>query len=176
MIAENIMNRDFTANQPNEKWVGDITEFNVNGSKLYLSAMMDLYNNEIVAYEKNRHPELKMTLSVLRAALSDIDADGLLIHNDRGGQYTARQYQKEIENAGAIASMSRPGNCRDNACIESFFSHLKCEIWHNQKIRDVSELEKKIDEYIWFYNNERYQSKLKGMTPVEYRNHAGLYS
>jgi putative transposase len=167
----NTLNRDFTAEQPNKKWVTDITYLTVNGQKMFLSAVLDLFNNEIVAYQMGRHPSLDLVTQTIELATSKRKVNGVLLHSDQGSQYTCKHYISLLQSHGIIQSMSRRGNCLDNAVMENFFGHLKSELLYNQKISTVPQLIHEIEAYMHFYNYERIQTKLRGMTPVEYRNH-----
>lgn len=130
-IAPNILNRDFSANKHNEKWVTDITTFQIGEANLHLSAIMDLYNNQVIAYQMDRSTETNFVIkTVYEAVQKEKDVQGLILHSDRGGQYTSKLYQDTLESYEIQLSMSRPGNPFDNACIESFFSHLKTEAVH----------------------------------------------
>ncbi|MDI6508807.1 IS3 family transposase, partial [Bacillus wiedmannii] len=122
VISENHLNREFQALKPNEKWVTDITYLIFNGQRLYLSAIKDLYNNEIVAYETSRRNDLKLVLDTLKKAKKKRNVKGILLHSDQGSQYTSRQYNQLLKKYQMKASMSRRGNCWDNACMENFFS------------------------------------------------------
>ena len=124
----NVLQRDFCATRPNQKWVTDVTEFNVNGHKLYLSACMDLYNGEIIAHRMAKRPVFELVSSTLRAALSHAGcvAD-LIVHSDQGWHYKMQPDRAMLASRGVTQSMSRKGNCFDNAAIESFFGTLKAE-------------------------------------------------
>lgn len=173
-VGENILNREFKAKKPNEKWLTDITEFKVIGSntKLYLSAIIDLYDNSVVAHKlgtSNNNPLVFETYD--SAILNNPDAQPIL-HSDRGYQYTSRTFKHMLDKQGAIQSMSRVGICIDNGPMEGFFGIIKSEMYHLNKYNDIEVLKNDIDNYISFYNNERYQIKLKGMSPIEYRKQA----
>ena len=172
-IADNLLKRQFDAARPNEKWVTDVTEFNVMGEKLYLSPMLDLYNGEIVAYEMMYRPELRLVTNMTKQALNKLDRNSKpVVHSDQGWQYQNRRYQQLLLERGLIQSMSRKGNCLDNATMESFFGTLKSELFYLQKWQSVGQLKKAIDEYIHYYNHERIKLKLKGLSPVQYRTQA----
>lgn len=171
--AGNVLDRKFTVDRPNQKWVTDVTEFKVGGEKLYLSPILDLYNGEIVAYQMEHRPRLSMVDDMLTKALSVLnEGEYPLLHSDQGWQYQMVQYQKRLKEAGLKQSMSRKGNCYDNAVIESFFGTLKAECFYLSEYRDIKELRIAIDEYIHYYNHERIKLKLKGVSPVEYRTQA----
>ena len=171
-IAANLLNRAFKAETPNQKWATDVTEFNVLGKKLYLSPVIDLYNQEIISYELSERPDLKSVMTMLEGALKKIPVrKPLLLHSDQGWQYQMKQYQRLLEQRGIIQSMSRKGNCLDNAVVENFFGTLKSELFYLKKYDSVIQLKKEIKEYINYYNNDRIKLNLNGMSPVQYRAH-----
>ncbi len=166
----NVLQRDFRATAPNQKWATDVTEFNVSGQKLYLSACMDLYNGEIVAYRMARRPVFEMVSSMLEAALSQaVCATSLIVHSDQGWHYRMQPYQAMLARRGVKQSMSRKGNCFDNAVIESFFGTLKAEYFHLDKPDSIDALEAGVHDYVHYYNHERIKLGLQGLSPVEYR-------
>ncbi|MEZ2661482.1 IS3 family transposase [Aneurinibacillus aneurinilyticus] len=137
---------------------------------LYLSPIMDLFNNEIISYcIQDRNDNTLILQTVKQAFESRKDATGVILHSDRGFQYTSHDYHNMLQKVGARISMSRKGNCYDNACIESFFSHLKTEELYLYDIPDKKEAQRRIEEYIRFYNEERIQLNKNKLTPVEYR-------
>jgi putative transposase len=171
-IAPNILQRNFKATAPNQKWATDITEFNVSGNKLYLSPIIDLYNQEIISYELTERPAFKQVVMMLRKAFKKISNNTyLLLHSDQGWQYQMKQYQYLLKKKGITQSMSRKGNCLDNAIIENFFGTLKSEMFYTQKFKSIEQLKKEIDKYIIYYNNERIKSNLNKMSPIKYRTH-----
>ncbi len=171
-IAPNILERNFMATQPNEKWATDITEFNVSGKKLYLSPIIDLYNQEIISYELSVNPVFSQVATMLKKAFRKIpQKTNLLLHSDQGWQYQLKRYQYLLKQKGITQSMSRKGNCLDNAIIENFFGIIKSELFYLKKYKSISELKKEIKDYINYYNNERIKLNLKGMSPIEYRTH-----
>jgi len=173
--AGNILSRQFSATRPNQKWVTDVTEFRIGGEKLYLSPVLDLYNGEIIAYQMEQRPHLSMVDDMLLKALSTLnEGEHPLLHSDQGWQYQMVHYQKRLEKAGLKQSMSRKGNCLDNAVIESFFGTLKSECLYLEKFESIKELRNAIDEYIYCYNHERIKQKLKGLSPVEYRTQSQI--
>lgn len=169
IVYPNRLNRKFSATALNEKWVTDITYLPFNGGFVYLSVIQDLYNNEILAYHVSERNDLSLVLNTLEKACKNRDVTGTLIHSDQGYQYTSKQYQMKLEQLGMIGSHSRKGNCLDNACIESFFSHLKSEISFVYAPKTLNELLRILDQYITFYNHERSQKRLGDRSPVEYR-------
>ena len=169
-VAENILQRDFDADAPNRKWVTDITQYRVRDTWLYVSAIKDLYNGEIVAYHTSFHNDKQLVLQTFKNAFEKTkDVTGLIVHSDQGSQYTSYDYHDMLQKVGAQTSMSRRGNCYDNASMESFFSFLKTEALYPYDIRSVDEAQRRIEEYIQFYNHNRPQRKLNKLTPVEYR-------
>ncbi len=171
--APNYLKRDFTATKPNEKWVTDVTEFKVNEQKVYLSPIIDLYNQEVVAYRVAKNTRLTLVTEMLKSGLSRLTKmQKPLLHSDQGWQYRNPSYQKQLVDNGIKQSMSRKGNCLDNAVAENFFGLLKTEMYHGHNFQNADELIEKIDEYIEYYNTKRIKVKLKGLTPVEYRNQA----
>lgn len=171
-IAPNILSRSFKAEKPNQKWATDVTEFNVSGKKLYLSPVIDLYNQEIVSYELSESASFKSVISMLNKALKKVNnLQSLLLHSDQGWQYQMKQYQRLLQEKGITQSMSRRGNCLDNAVIENFFGIIKSELFYLKKYRSVTELKNEIKEYINYYNNDRIKLNLKGMSPIQYRAH-----
>lgn len=173
-IADNKLNRDFKASSMYEKWVTDVTEFRIPGidKKLYLSPIMDLYNKEIISYSLSIHPTVSFTNKALKLALNVLPKNhSLTIHSDQGFHYQHKSWIKELDNYVVIQSMSRRGNCLDNSPMENFFGILKQEMFYGVKFNSISELEREIRKYIYWYNNERIKANLNGMSPVEYRKH-----
>ena len=167
---ENLLNRDFNAERPNQKWVTDISYIKTNQGTLYLSIIRDLYDNSIVAYKTGTKQNLNLVLSTIRAAKKKekVTAE-LQLHSDQGFQYTSHGYFKLTQSYNITPSMSRKGNPYDNAMAENFFSILKTECIYRTKLRTYEEASLLIGQYIHFYNNERIQLKTK-LTPLEKRN------
>jgi len=172
VISDNHLNREFHASKPNEKWVTDSTYLIFNGQKLYLSAIKDLYNNEIVAYHIRPRNDIQLVLDILKKAIKKRNVNGLLLHSDQGFQYTSRQYNNLLKRYNIKASMSRKGNCLDNACMENFFSHFKAECFHLYSFRTAEEVKDAVHQYIRFYNHQRFQKKLNNLSPYEYGTQA----
>lgn len=171
-IAPNILERNFKATAPNQKWATDITEFNVSGKKLYLSPIIDLFNQEIISYELTDRPVFNQVVTMLKKAFKKIPNNtNLTLHSDQGWQYQMKQYQCLLKRKGIIQSMSRKGNCLDNAIIENFFGILKSELFYIKKFRTIEELKTEIKQYISYYNNVRIKSNLNKMSPIKYRTH-----
>ena len=169
-VAPNILERNFHADRPNEKWAADVTEFKLFDKKLYLSPIIDLFNGEIICYDISNHQDFKQTTNMLDKAFLKIpDNTKLILHSDQGWQYTMEDYQSRLTAKGITQSMSRKGNCLDNAVIESFFGTLKSELFYYYKFESIEDLKKGIEKYIDYYNNKRIKLRLKGMSPVGYR-------
>lgn len=166
----NLLNRDFKANRPNEKWVTDISYIKTMQGMLYLSIIRDLYDNSIVSYKTGTQQNINLVLSTIRAAKrkEKVTAE-VQLHSDQGFQYTSQAYFKLTKEYNILPSMSRRGNPYDNALAENFFSILKTECIYRTKLRTYDEARLVIDEYIQFYNNERIQLKTK-LTPQELRS------
>ena len=172
-VAPNLLERDFKANKPNQKWVTDVTEFALFGTKLYLSPILDLFNGEVVSYNLSYHPNLNQVTDMLEKAFAKIpDNTNLIFHSDQGWQYQHKHYQKMLKEKGIRQSMSRKGNCLDNACAENFFSLLKTELLYLQEFTSVEHFIKELHDYIEWYNTKRIKLKLDGMSPMEFRLHA----
>jgi transposase InsO family protein len=173
-IAENLLNREFHAETPNEKWLTDVTEFKFgSGQKAYLSAILDLHDNTIVSYVLGHSNNNNLVFQTLKLALQAAPGSTPMLHSDRGFQYTSLTFKKLLEAANMTPSMSRIGRCIDNGPMEAFWGTLKCEKYYLNTYRTFEELQKDIDAYIYFYNNERLQAKLNGLSPMEYRTKAG---
>ena len=174
-LARNELSRNFKASRPNEKWVTDITEFKVGDQKVYLSPVIDLFNQEVTEYTLSTAPRLELVTRMLRNALSRLGEDCKpILHSDQGWHYQNPLTQRILKDADVKQSMSRKGNCLDNAVAENFFALLKTEMFNGKKFKDTADLMNKIDEYIDYYNNVRIKIKLNGLSPVEYRNKAML--
>jgi putative transposase len=172
-VAPNLLNREFEATAPNQKWVTDVTEFNVGDRRLYLSPVMDLFDRQIISYTVGTSPNLALTNGSLRTALTTLeDGQKPLVHSDQGFQYQHVSWRTLLEGVGAVQSMSRKGNCYDNAVMENFFGHLKEELFHRVRFLNTKALETALHEYIRWYNTERISTKLKGLSPVQYRAQA----
>lgn len=168
--APNVLQRQFNAKAPKQKLVTDVTEFNVAGEKLYLSPVMDLFNGEIIAFETAKRPTFELVGSMLKKALAKLkSSDKALLHSDQGWQYRMPAFQRALRSKGVEQSMSRKGNCLDNAAMESFFAVLKSEFYHPNKFSSADELRAGLKRYIHYYNHDRIKQKLKGLSPVQYR-------
>jgi putative transposase len=168
--APNLLLRNFDAQNTNEKWATDVTEFKVGDGKVYLSSVMDLCNGEIIASETDTRPSLSMVTKMLGKALDTLTGTARpILHSDQGWQYRMPLYQKMLEDKAVVQSMSRKGNCLDNAAMESFFGVLKSEYFYLNKFASVEELCAGLSEYIRYYNHDRIKMKLKGLSPVQFR-------
>lgn len=171
--ATNELQRQFKAEAANRKWVTDVTEFNVAGEKLYLSPVLDLYNSEIVAFEMSRRPAFELVDSMLKKALNKLaPGDKPMLHSDQGWHYRMPAFQRQLRERQLVQSMSRRGNCLDNAAMESFFAVLKSELFYLNKFESVDALRDSLTDYIHYYNHERIKLKLNGLSPVQYRTQA----
>jgi transposase InsO family protein len=169
-IAPNLLKRDFKAEKMNEKWVTDVTEFHLFGEKRYLSPVMDLCNGEIIAYTLMNRPVYKLVSDMLDQALTHLQpGNEVILHSDQGWHYQMKQYQKTLQTHGIKQSMSRKGNCLDNAAMESFFGVLKSELLYLQDFDSMEHFEEELKQYIEYYNHKRMKANLKDLSPVEYR-------
>lgn len=172
-VAPNLLARQFEAEHPNQKWVTDVTEFKVRDQKLYLSPVMDLYNGEIVAYETSTRPLFGLVGNMLTKAMRRLaPLDKPLLHSDQGWQYQQSTYRRMLADKGVVQSMSRKGNCLDNAAMESWFATLKTECFYLNRYDSVEQLQRAIGQFIHYYNHQRIRLKLKGLSPVQYRTQA----
>ena len=172
-IAPNLLNRSFYAEKPNQKWVTDVTEFRLFGQKLYLSPILDLHNGYLVSYTIFERPILSMVTTMLDKAFETIpDGTELILHSDQGWQYQHKQYQRMLRKKGIRQSMSRKGNCLDNAVIENFFGLLKSELLYLQEFRSMEHFKRELLDYLDYYNNRRIKAKLKGLPPALHRQQA----
>ena len=169
-IAPNILNRNFKAEKPFEKLAADVTMFTVCNRKVYLSAMIDMYNNEIVSYSISQRADFEQTRRMLQILFEKLPQGARpILHTDQGWQYQMREYQMALKEHNIIQSMSRKATCLDNCVIETFFGRLKSEFFHGEKFQTVDEFIYRLEEYLYYWNNERITLKLNGMTPVQYR-------
>ena len=170
--AENILNRDFKATVPFEKWLTDVTEFKYyvgpEVKKLYLSAILDLYDRRIIAYKIGDSNNNALVFETFDEATSLYPNAKPIFHSDRGFQYTNKVFHQKLVDAGMIQSMSRVGRCLDNAPMEGWWGILKSEMYYLKKFTSREMLVEAIENYIQFYNTRRYQKRLNCMTPCEY--------
>lgn len=174
VTAENVLNREFKAENPNDKWLTDVTEFKVIGTqmKLYLSAIIDLYDTSVISHRMSIFNNNQLANETFDEAIIKNPEAKPMFHSDRGIQYTNRVFQKKLTSRSMTVSMSRVGRCIDNGPMESFWGTLKSEMYYLNEFHDINQLKEAINQYIVFYNEQRYQEKLKGLTPIEYRNQA----
>lgn len=171
--SPNLLERNFEAEKPNQKWVTDVTEFSLFGQKLYLSPILDLYSRDIVSYSISERPVLSMVTEMLNNAFARIpDATNLILHSDQGWHYQHKQYQRRLKVKGIRQSMSRKGNCLDNAVIENFFGLLKSELLYLQEFESMEHFKSELIDYLHVYNNKRGKAKLKGLPPAIHRMQA----
>ena len=169
-IVPDLLQRDFTATKPNRKWVTDVTEFSLFGQKLYLSPILDLCSRDIVSYTISDRPVLLMVTEMLNKALAQIPNDTkLILHSDQGWHYQHQQYQRMLKGKGILQSMSRKGNCLDNAVIENFFGLLKSELLYLQRFESMEHFKMELVDYLDYYNTRRIKAKLKGLPPALHR-------
>lgn len=169
-VAPNVIGRNFAADRPNQKWTTDVTEVKIKEQKLYLSPILDMFNGEIVSYAISTSPNLKMAMTMLEKAFRKVDVpSGLIMHSDQGWHYQHLMYQKALKDRGIVQSMSRKGNCLDNAIMESFFGLMKAELLYLQEWDSTEQFKNELIAYIHYYNNNRIKLRLNGKSPVQYR-------
>ena len=174
-IAPNLLERNFSASSPNKKWVTDVTEFSLFGEKLYLSPILDLYNAEIISYNLSPSPNFAQTVDMLNKAFERIPDDTkLILHSDQGWQYQMKKYQHMLATKGVRQSMSRKGNCLDNAVMENFFGLLKSELLYITDFASIEHFISELEDYLHYYNHKRIKLKLKGLSPVDFRTQASF--
>ena len=172
-IAPNLLNRNFATEKPNEKWVTDVTEFNLFGEKMYLSPILDLHSGDLVSYVISARPIFGMVTTMLEKAFAQIpDNTNLILHSDQGWHYQHKQYQRMLRQKGIRQSMSRKENCLDNAVMENFFGLLKSELLYLQDFDSMEHFKRELIEYLDYYNNKRIKAKLKGLPPALHRQQA----
>lgn len=173
IVAPNIINRDFKASRINEKWTTDVSQFNLKFGKCYLSPILDMADGRVVSFDLSVNPDFGQIQRMLDSAFSQFDdLEGLVLHSDMGWQYHNPSYIRQLKEKGIIQSMSRKGNCFDNCIIESFFGHMKNEMFygHENEFDSFAAFKKAVIDYIRYYNEERINSKCNYMSPLEYRN------
>ncbi|MBQ6332672.1 MAG: IS3 family transposase [Clostridia bacterium] len=172
-ISNKNAERDFSTKAPNEKWVTDVTEFSLFGEKFYLSPILDLYSSDIVSYTISDRPALSMVMDMTKQALAVLPPEAkLILHSDQGWQYQHKHYQKLLKDHGIVQSMSRKGNCLDNAVMENFFGILKSEQLYLKEFDSLEQFKQELIEYLDYYNNRRIKAKLKGLPPAVHRKQA----
>ena len=171
-IADNVINRDFKAAEPLQKWTTDVSQFNFSWGKCYISPILNMNTNEIISYDLSLHPTLDQVKRMLEKAFEKFpNVTGLVFHSDQGWQYQHAYYINELKKHGIVQSMSRKGNCYDNCIMETFFGRMKNEMYYGyeKQYSSFEEFSKAVEEYIDYYNNKRIQAKTKWMPPVKYR-------
>ena len=169
-VAPNVLNRDFRASAPNQKWATDVTQVKIKDRWIYLSPILDMFNGEIVSYTISDSPGLKMVMGMLDKAFKKRDIHGnLILHSDQGWHYQHKMYQKALEDRNITQSMSRKGNCLDNAMMENFFGLMKNELLYLHDWNSVDQFKEALIKYIQYYNNDRIKLRLNGKSPVQYR-------
>jgi len=169
--CENILHREFKQDVPFKTFCTDITYLPFNHRLAYFSAVKDIATGEIVGWNTSQHLQMNIVLDTLESLRENIGSlKNVLIHSDQGVHYTNPKFQNNLKGLGMIQSMSRKGNCIDNAPMESFFGHMKDDVDYKGN-KTFEELRLQVEEYVRYYNNERPQWGRKKMTPVEYRNH-----
>ena len=175
--APNLLERKFDAAKPNQKWVTDVTEFNIKGERVYLSPILDLYNQEIISYTITDRPQISMVMQMLQSAFKRLGKrEQPMLHSDQGWQYQMGIYQQALKKQGITQSMSRKGNCLDNAVMENWFGIMKTEFFHKKKFDSIPSFKTELKEYIDYYNHDRIKQKLKGLSPVNYRTQSLVLS
>lgn len=170
IAAPNILERNFRAESPNQKWATDVTEFKILGQKQYFSPVLDLFNGEVLSYEIRSSPALPLVTTMLDGAIATLaPGQSPILHSDQGWQYRHWEYQRTLKHNGIRQSMSRKGNCLDNAVAENFFGHFKEEFVRPGQFRSLAQFKSELARYIHWFNHDRIQLKLKGLSPVEYR-------
>jgi putative transposase len=170
VTAENILNRNFVADKPNEKWLSDVTEMKYgSGERLYLSAILDLKGRDIVSFAIGRRNNSQLVFDTFDLAVQKYPFARPLFHSDRGYQYTSKMFKGMLDRAGMTQSMSRVGKCIDNGPMEGFWGILKCEMYFLSRFEDYTSLSKEIERFIHYYNYERRQRNLQRMAPMHFR-------
>ena len=172
-IAPNRLKRDFSTTAPNQKWVTDVTEFSLFGEKLYLSPILDLHSSDLVSYVISDRPVLSMVMNMLDDAARQLPLGAApILHSDQGWQYQHKHYQRKLAEYGIVQSMSRKGNCLDNAVMENFFGLLKSELLYLKGFDSMEHFKSELIDYLDYYNNRRIKVKLKGLPPAIHRQQA----
>ncbi len=168
-IYPNLVNREFKNRKPNEVLVTDITYLPFNGRFYYLSVVQDLFNNEVISWKVSDRNDLDLVMDTIDEVIKKKNVHGTILHSDQGFQYTSKKYNQRLQEYGIIGSHSRKGNCLDNACVESFFSHFKTEMLYPSNCKTEQELLQVIEDAVYYYNFKRFQKRLNQCAPIEYR-------
>lgn len=167
-VADNLLKRDFCAEKPFEKITTDITQFNICGEKVYLSPVLDLFNNEVISYSISTSPNLEQIREMLNGLFEKLPNDATpIFHSDQGWQYQHAEYQRLLAEHNITQSMSRKGNCMDNGAMENFFGRLKVEMFYGEKFESINAFIDELKKYIHYYNNERISLKLINIAPAK---------
>lgn len=170
VVAENKLDQNFKVKKPNQVWVTDVSEFKVNGEKIYLSPILDLFNLEIMSFSFSNKPTTSFTNESLIKSLKKLPKEhNLWIHSDQGFHYQHESWISILKSCNVLQSMSRKGNCMDNAPIENFFGLLKQEMYYGKTFKNSGELIKEITQYIYWYNHDRIKSRLGGISPIQFK-------
>jgi putative transposase len=171
VVAPNLIQRHFRADKPNQKWFTDVSYLPFGNQMLYFSSIIDGFNNEVISFRISTKQDIHLALGTLEDACKKWNPKGTILHSDQGGIYTSKRFQLAAKEKAIITSMSRKGNCHDNASIESFHSQLKTEGFYSQNISSTSNeiVLEIVRDYIHYYNHKRIQEKLGYLSPVEYR-------
>lgn len=169
--VENVLKRDFSTTGINQKWTTDVTEFKVCGKRIYLSGIMDMHSKELIAHSVSFSPNMKLIMKMIKAAYRNAgNPKGVIIQSDQGWQYRHVSYKCFLRKKKAVQSMSRKGNCLDNAVIENFWGTLKAEWFYLTKFHSIGYFLEQLEAQIHYYNYERDSSVLNYRTPIEVRN------
>ena len=177
VVADNVLKRDFKATKPNLKWTTDVSQFSFTWGKCYLSPILDMFNNEIVGFDLSKKADYDQIERMFESAkINEKDLSHLIMHSDQGWQYQNPRFVKTLKDHNIKQSMSRKGNCMDNSIMESFFSIMKNEMFygHEEEYTSFENFKEVVNEYIWYYNNERIKMKSGWMSPVQYRIQCGF--
>lgn len=174
LVADNKINREFIASEPNKVWLTDVTEFKVKGQKLYLSAVMDVFNREIIGHSISRNPNFQLVKTSFEQAFNSSFPENInhletIIHSDQGWLYQIKSFERLVAPYNLIQSMSRKGNCLDNALMEGFFGILKNECIYQEEFDSIGHAIYVVNQYINYYNHDRIKEKLDGKSPIEFR-------
>ncbi|WP_346355832.1 IS3 family transposase [Azotosporobacter soli] len=165
-----LIKRQFKADAPNRKWYTDVSTITIGETNLYLSAIIDGFNNEVISSVISTSPNLELAFDTINQAIQGRNIEKVILHSDQGGLYTSPRFQEFVKEKNIIQSMSQVGVCFDNVLIESFFSHLKTEAFYSQDFTATNEqIIEIVEEYIYYYNNDRLQLKLNKLPPIKYR-------
>lgn len=169
-VAPNVVDRNFKSDKPYQKMTTDLSQITIKDTKMFFSPLLDMYNGEIITYTISNRPDLHMVTDMMCKALREISIpDGCMIHSDQGWHYRHKTYQKLLKDNGIIQSMSRKGNCLDNAMMENFFGLMKKELLYLHKWDSMEQFKSALREYVDYYNNKRIKLRLNGLSPAQYR-------